>query len=204
MEDRDPVGELLGLIEVLRGEQDRGAAVGELADGLPHLQASVRVEASGRLVEEDHRRASDQAHRDVETAAHAARVGGHPPPPGVVEREAGEQVVGDSARLVEVPQLGDQHQVLPSGEDVVNGGELPGEADRAPDVGGLRDDVEAVHHGRAAIGPEKRREDLDEGGLAGPVGAEKGEDAARRHVQVDAAKHLEVAVGLHEPSDPDG
>ena len=45
VEDRDPVGELLGLVEVLRGEQDRGAAAGELADGLPHLQASLRGRA---------------------------------------------------------------------------------------------------------------------------------------------------------------
>ena len=124
VEDRDPVGELLGLVEVLRGEQDRGAAVGELADGLPHLQASLRVEAGGRLVEEDHRRAPDQAHREVETATHAARVGRHPPSPGVGEREAVEHVVGDPARLVEVPKLGDQHQVLASGEDVVDRGEL--------------------------------------------------------------------------------
>jgi hypothetical protein len=45
--------------------------------------AGVAVEADERLVEQDHRRASDQAHRDVETAAHAARVVRHPPPTSV-------------------------------------------------------------------------------------------------------------------------
>ena len=80
----------------------------------------------------------------------------------------------------------------------------PGEADRLADVGGLRDDVEPVHHRRAAVGPEQRGEDLHDGGLAGPVGAEQGEDAARRHVEVDAAKHLEVAVRLRQSGDPDG
>ena len=51
---------------------------GELLDGLPHLEARLRVEPGGRLVEEDDRRVADQAHRDVEPAAHAARVGRHP------------------------------------------------------------------------------------------------------------------------------
>jgi 3-oxoacyl-[acyl-carrier protein] reductase len=36
------------------------------------------------------------------------------------------------------------------------------------------------------------------------IGAEQGEDAARHHVHVDAAQHLEVAVRLHESGDPDG
>ena len=101
-------------------------------------------------------------------------------------------------------QRGDQHQVLASGEDLVNGCELPGEADRLADLGGLRDDVEAVHQARSAVSLEQRGEDLDDGGLAGPVGAEQGEDAARRHVEVDAAKHFEVAVRLQESGYPDG
>ena len=138
VEDRDPVGELLRLVEVLRGEQDRGAAAGEVADGLPHLEATLRVEAGRRLVEEDHRRAPDQAHREVEPAAHAARVARHPLIPRAGEREAVEHVVGDLARLVEVPEPGDQHQVLAPGEDVVDRGELPGEADRLADVGAVR------------------------------------------------------------------
>ena len=145
VEDRDPVGELLGLVEVLRGEQHRGALAGELLDGLPHLDPRLRVEPGGRLVEEDHRRVADQAHRDVEAAAHAARSRSPTRCAGRVgEREAGEQVVGDPARVREAPQLGDQHEVLPPGEDLVDGGELPGEADRLADLRGLGGDVEAV------------------------------------------------------------
>ena len=52
--------------------------LGELLHGLPHLDARLRVEAGRRLVEEDDRRVADQAHRDVEPAAHAARVGATP------------------------------------------------------------------------------------------------------------------------------
>ena len=52
----------------------------------------------------------------------------------VGEREAGQQVIRDPARVLEVPQPGDQHEVLPPGEDLVDGRELPGEADRLPHV----------------------------------------------------------------------
>ena len=54
---RDLVGERVGLLEVLRGEQHGRAVVDELADDVPHVLALGRVEAGGRLVEEDHRRA---------------------------------------------------------------------------------------------------------------------------------------------------
>ena len=72
VEDRDPVGELFGLVQVLRGEQHRGPAPGELLDGPPHLESRLGVETGRRLVEEDDRWVPDQAHRDVESTAHAA------------------------------------------------------------------------------------------------------------------------------------
>src|ERR1700736_2957225 len=72
VQDRDPVGEVLGLVEVL-GRQEHGrAAVSEVLDYLPDLNAALGVEAAGRLVEEDDPRVADQAHGDVEATAHAA------------------------------------------------------------------------------------------------------------------------------------
>ena len=51
-------------------------AVGDqAAHDVPHVLALGRVEAGGRLVEEDHRRPADQARGQVEPAAHAAGVG---------------------------------------------------------------------------------------------------------------------------------
>ena len=49
-----------------------------------------------------------------------------------------------AAGVLQVPQPGDQHEVLPPGEDLVDGRELPGEADGLPHVRRLRGDVEAV------------------------------------------------------------
>ena len=196
VEDRDPVGELLGLVEVLGGEQHRGALPGEFLDGLPHLDAALRVEPGRRLVEEDDRRVADQAHGDVEAAAHATRVGRHLPGGRVGQREPVEQVIGDLARVLEVPQLGDQHEVLATGEDFVDGGELSGEADGLPHVRRLLGDVEPVDAGGARVGLEQCGQDLHDRGLPRPVRAEQGEDAAPRHVEVHAPQHMQLVVRL--------
>jgi hypothetical protein len=60
VDDGDPVGQLIGLIEILGGEQDGGAAGDQGADGVPHLASGARIEARGRLIEEDQRRLGDE------------------------------------------------------------------------------------------------------------------------------------------------
>ena len=73
-EDQDPVGQLLGLVEVMRGEQDRGVLqAGQPLHQLVELPARLGVEAGGRLVEEQQLRASDDADRHVEPAPLTAR-----------------------------------------------------------------------------------------------------------------------------------
>ena len=102
VEHRDPVGELVGLVQVLGGEEDRDPVGDEVADDLPHGAAAARVEAGGRLVEEDDARVADQGHREVEPAPHAAGVGGgrlaRPPRPGRTARAARRRAAGPRAR----------------------------------------------------------------------------------------------------------
>jgi ABC-type multidrug transport system ATPase subunit len=52
VDDDDAVREVLRLVEVVRGQQDGGAAVGQPLDQVPEVAARLRVEPSGRLVEE--------------------------------------------------------------------------------------------------------------------------------------------------------
>ena len=87
VDDREPRGEPVGLLQVVRREQDRHQLLARQAlDLVPHLRARLGVEAGRRLVEEQHLRAVQQADRDVEPALHAARVrlrpGGRPRRPG--------------------------------------------------------------------------------------------------------------------------
>jgi hypothetical protein len=52
VDDGDAVGEAVGLVEVLGGEQDGGAGGDPPFDRLPEGDAAARVEPRGRLVEE--------------------------------------------------------------------------------------------------------------------------------------------------------
>ena len=113
-----------------------------------------------------------------------------------VSAETREQVVRDRARVLEVPQPGDQDEVLPPGEDLVHGRELSGETEGLPHVRSLRGDVEAVDDRAPGIGLEQGGQDLHDRGLARPVRAEQGEDAAPRHLEVDAAQDLQLLVRL--------
>ena len=72
LDDRDAVGELLRLVEVVRGQQHGLAEVLERADRLPRGATRGRVEAGRRLVEEDQLGVADQREREVEAAALAA------------------------------------------------------------------------------------------------------------------------------------
>ena len=96
VEQRDPAREPVGLLEVLRREQDRDAARDELADDVPHHPPAAGVEAGRRLVEEDDPRVADEGHRQVQPAAHAAGVG-HRGLGGVVDEVEPLEQLGDLA-----------------------------------------------------------------------------------------------------------
>ena len=86
--------ERVGLVEVVRGEEDRRAVPrAQALDVLPQVGPRLRVEAGGRLVEEDQRRVVDQPHHDVEAALLAARHVLRHPPPQPVELELLEQLL---------------------------------------------------------------------------------------------------------------
>ena len=67
-DDRDPVGELLGLVHVVGGQQHRLAERGEIAYDVPGLVPGGGVEAGCRLVEEEQLRITDEGDRDVQAS----------------------------------------------------------------------------------------------------------------------------------------
>ena len=202
----DAVGELVGLVQVLGGEEDGDAVGDQLADGLPRVVAAARVEAGGRLVEEDDPRVADQRHGDVEAALHAAGVGGGGLLGGLDQVEALQQLGGDAAALAagEVVQVRHEEHVLLAGDQTVDGGELSGDADRGADRLGVGGQVVAADVQPGRVGGDEGGEDVDGGGLAGAVRAEQGEDRPFGDGQVDAVEHDLVAVGLAQPVRRDG
>jgi hypothetical protein len=65
-QDAQPVGEVLGLVHVVGGEEDRLPELAEAFDHVPRLPPRLRVEARGRLVEEHE--VADDAERNVDPA----------------------------------------------------------------------------------------------------------------------------------------
>jgi hypothetical protein len=87
----DRVGQRLGLLQVLRGEQDRHTEAGEPADGGPDVVPLARIQTGGGFVEKDHLGPADQAGGEIEAAAHAAGVGADPAVGGAGGAELVEQ-----------------------------------------------------------------------------------------------------------------
>ena len=196
VEDRDPVGELFGLVEVLRGEQHRGALP---ASSLTLFHTSRRDCGSSPVVGSSRKITGGSPMRLMAMSSRRRM------PPEYVDtlrRPASTSSNRSSSSSAIRPasfrcrNLATSTRFSPPGEDLVHGSELPGEAEGLPHVRRLRGDVEAIDRRRPRVGPEQGGEDLHDRGLAGAVGAEQREDAAPRHVEVHAAQHVQVLVGL--------
>ena len=73
VDEGDPAAELLGLLEVVRRQQDRRALGVDPLDVVPQLEPQLDVDAGGRLVEDQQAGAMHQRAREDQPALHAAR-----------------------------------------------------------------------------------------------------------------------------------
>jgi hypothetical protein len=201
-----PPSGLFGLVEVLGAQQDRGSLAGQGPYDVPHLPAGPGIEAGGGFVEEEELRGDDDAGGEVEPATHPAGVALDLPAGVVGEVEPLEQLVGPEAGLPagETEEPGDHDEVLPTGEVLVDRGELAGEAHEAPDgVGGI-DDVAAEHSGGAGVGPDERGQNVERRGLARAVRAQHSVDGAPLDRQVQPVDRPGPTERLHQAPDLDG
>ena len=181
VDDPDAVGEDVGLLQVLRGQEDGHAVLArQPADLAPERGAALDVEAGRRLVEEEDLRPVHERERQVEPALHPARVAAHLAVGGLAQADAAEQLVGALRPLGarDPLQRGLQAQVLAAGQERVERGLLQRRADVHPHLRALLDDVEAGD-ARAARGRrQQRRQHVHGRRLAGAVRAEEAVDLA--------------------------
>jgi hypothetical protein len=81
VDDADAVGQRVCLVQVLGGQQHGDPVACQGPDHPPCLLPPYRVQAGGRLIQEDHGRVCDQARGQVQAPPHPARIGRNPPPP---------------------------------------------------------------------------------------------------------------------------
>ena len=105
----------------------------------------------------------------------------------------------DVARPVEGPY----HHILERGEpgEGLHELERPREAEPADRVG-LEPDQGRVVEGNGAVGRRvEARDEVEHGGLAGPVGPDEPDDLARRDREIESVDGLQPAEALAEPAD---
>ena len=184
-DDREPVGKLVGLLHVVRRQEDRQRlALGEPFELLPHRCARLGIEAGRRLVQEEHLRTMDEPEGDVEPPLHAARVASH-------------DAVGRVGEPEQIQQLADPRL------ESADARALRHVADCPPDGICLGDDVVAGHLGPARIRRRQRREHLDRRRLAGSIRAEQPEELAGVDAEADSVERPNRAVALAQPLDDD-
>ena len=196
--DRDPVAELLGLLHVVGGQDDRRTAGPDPADGVPEVAAGLRVEPGRRLVEEDDAGVVDQGQGDREALLLPARK--------LVDQAGALLLEPDHRQQVVDPRLGGGHVVEPGEELQQLGGRqvveerrrLKLDADDPADRVAAGHGVEPGDADRAGVGGAQALDHLQGRRLSGAVGAEDAEDLPLGDEQVDAGDGGEAAVALDE------
>ena len=140
-DDGHPLREPVGLLQVVRGEQDGQILLHREAFHLdPHGGPRLGVEAGGRLVEEEHPRLVHEPERDVEAALHPAGVAARDAIGGVGEAEQLEQLVHALVQRRACHRVDPalQQQVLAAGRLPVDAGVLRDVADQVADAVRMR------------------------------------------------------------------
>ena len=206
IDDADPVGQPVGLLQILGGQQDRGASLHQGTDDVPHLLTRARVQASGGLIEEDEWGPGDERDRQVQPTPHPAGVAAHPLAAGLGEAEGGQQLLGPLTcpTPAKAQQAPEEPQVLRAGERLVDAGVLSRHPDEAAHRMALADHIVPQDHRPAAGGSQQGGDHAQRRRLTGTVGAEQAVDDAGGDLQVQAVDGGEGAEGAGQAIGPDG
>ena len=187
----------LGLFHQVGGDQHGDVFfVAQNLQVLPEVATRARIEAGGRLVEQQNRRMMQQSLGQFETALHAAgKV------LGFFFRAIGESDAGEHlghARLqcaaAQSVDVANQHQVFFGGELDVDALFLEDHADLVADSAGVLGDI-ASHDERASAGRNhQRRENAKRRGLAAAVGAQQAKNFRRTNFERHARQRGAVTV----------
>jgi len=122
VDDADGIAHLRQFRQDVRTDKDRFAVRGQAAEQVPHLDSGLRVQAVGRLVQQQHGGVVHQRARDADALLHAARKRVHKAVPHVLGLRDVQHVV--DAVLAFLPRnlerRPEEVQVLPHAHLVVH------------------------------------------------------------------------------------
>ena len=194
VQQHDPRGDRLDLVQHVARDQDVHALLAELAEQLGQLGAPDRIEARQRLVGDQELGIVRDRLRQAHALAHALRVRAGRPLAALDEPDAveGARRAHFGLARAEAREAQEEGDHLGRGHVVVERVLLRAEAD-APQVVAVGEGRLAQDPDRAARGPQLARDELEEGRLAGAVGADQaGHAAFDRQRELVQADHLAV------------
>src|SRR6185295_11463814 len=194
----------LGLVHVVRADQDGEALGGQGVDEVPELAPCLRIHAGGWLVEEQELRLVEDAGRQREPLLPSTGelAGELRPPVG----QASPLQDGGDARLAvrQLVEAADEVEVLLDGEVLVEGEALGHVAHPAADARSVLAHVEAEAGPLAGVGREEAAEHSQGRGLPAAVGTEEPADLSPGHPEVEPLDHRTRTEGLAQSTDVDG
>ena len=204
VDDADPVGHLLRLVDVVRGQDDGDAAGAQPPHERPHVAPELDVHAGGRLVEEQNLRLVRQRLGDHHPALHPPGER-HDPASALVPKRQLAQHLLDVGRVGGAPkEPAAEADRRPDRLERVGGQLLRDEADPEARRAVVAHDVVAVRRHRAARRRDDAADDVDERRLAGAVRPEQREDLPLADLEIDLLERHEArGVGLGQPLDRD-
>src|SRR5476651_1160519 len=205
VDDRDPVAQRVSLVQVMRGQEHRRAAIVHAAHLVPNARPALRVEAGGRLIQEKNLRVVNEPEPDVEPALLAAGVGGDLAVRAHLQLQHLDEVGGAALGG------GEGHSVQAALEDQLRAAHdlairttrLPHVADSFAHLAWLLEEVAAGHHRGTAARGHECGEHAQRGRLARAVRPEKSEDLAVLDRHVDPGHRLDDTIaGLEDATKP--
>ena len=178
----DALGHQLGLLDVMRGQDDGHARIAQEADHLPHVLPQLDIDAGRRLVEKQHLRLVRQGLGDQHAALHPSRQRHDLAVFPVPQRQVREHLLDLSGigRLAE--QAAAEADRRPDALERIARQLLRHQADHRARGAVVLEDVMAAHRHGARGRRHDAADDVDERCLAGAVRPQQAEDLAAANV----------------------
>ena len=201
VEDRDPIGQLLDVGDVVRRQQDRPPLVAQARHQLPRRPSCLRVHARRRLVEDEDLGVAGEGDREREARALPAGEPSNPRGRDRPERDAVDELTGGRPAVVERDmQLDEVASARPRLESCAA---LEHQSDARSQGGPAGAWIVPEHPDRATVGGPVALDSLDRRGLAGPIRPKEHHELARADRKVHAVENRPAAIRLAEACDLD-
>ena len=206
--DAHPGAQLLDLAQLVAGQEHRRAGRVELGEQVADLVDALRVQAVGRLVQDEQPGGAQQRGGQPEPLAHAQRV---PLDGAIVDTgqpgplQSGGDPAAAGAAAAGLPGRVDEGEVGAPGQVAIRGRAFHQRADGGQHLGHPLRHRLAQDGDLAARRVDQPEQHPDDGRLAGAVRPQEAVPVAFPHVQIEPVHDEQVAVALGEcPRDDHG